>query len=325
MLRPKISCTPSFAALARCASAAGGGRSFSFQLLTAISQIDVDELFTVIEQTQQMGIIVPSSEGPERPFTFKHELVRQTVLASISAPRRQRMHASVAAAIERLYPQAIRERAGEVANHLIKAGSFADRQKLVRWLTLAGKNALDIAAFVEARSSFRIALSHEAAMSAKERADLLANLATAESGLERWEAALAHWRESLEVSIGVGKRDLIGRSFSALTDALSFAGRFQDAIEIARRGLAYLEGDISVDRVLLLDGLSHALAWTEGYEPAHAALEEALGLASRLAAPKLVARLIGTRSLINFHFFRLWEAVDDGFQCGQMGGSGGPP
>ena len=47
------------------AAAAVIGRSFSFQLLTAVSQIDVDELFTVIEKAQQMGLIVPSSEGPE--------------------------------------------------------------------------------------------------------------------------------------------------------------------------------------------------------------------------------------------------------------------
>ena len=118
---------------------------------------------------------------------------------------------------------------------------------------------------------------------------------------------------------------MIGKSFSTLTDALIFAGRFEDAIEVARRGLAYLEGDVTVDRVRLLDGLSQALAWAEGYEPAQAALEEALGLASQLEAPKLVARLIGARSLINFHFFRLRAAVDDGFQCGQMGGSDGPP
>src|SRR4029077_5063182 len=52
------------------AAAAVIGRSFSFQLLTGISQVDVDELFTVIEKAQQMGIIVPSAEGPERPFTF---------------------------------------------------------------------------------------------------------------------------------------------------------------------------------------------------------------------------------------------------------------
>ncbi len=227
------------------AAAAVTGRSFSFQLLTEVSQIDVDELFTVLERAQRMGIIVPSSQGPERPFTFRHELVRQTLLAGISAPRQQRMHARVAAAIERLYPQATRERAGEMVNHLIKAGSFADEQKLVRTLILAGNTALGAAAFGEARSSFQIARSNQAVISAKEKADLLANLVTAETGLERWEAALANWRESLEASIGVGDRDLIGKSFSTLTDALIFAGRFQDAIEIARRGLAYLERDVT--------------------------------------------------------------------------------
>jgi predicted ATPase len=48
------------------AAAAVIGRSFSFQLLTAISQIDVDELFNVIEKAQRMGIVVPSSEGPRK-------------------------------------------------------------------------------------------------------------------------------------------------------------------------------------------------------------------------------------------------------------------
>ena len=79
------------------------GRSFSFRLLTAICKIDVDELFTIFEKAQQMGIIVANSEGPEKPFTFSHELVRQTLLAGISSPRRQHLHAGVADAIERLY------------------------------------------------------------------------------------------------------------------------------------------------------------------------------------------------------------------------------
>src|SRR6202030_431057 len=113
------------------AAAAVIGRSFSFQLLAEISRIDIDELFNVIEKAQQMGIVVPSAEGPERPFTFGHELVRQTLLAGISAPRQQRLHADVAEAIERLYPGAINERAGEIADHLLKAGSFADNPRLV--------------------------------------------------------------------------------------------------------------------------------------------------------------------------------------------------
>ena len=307
------------------AAAAVIGRSFSFKLLNAVCEKDIDELFTVVEKAQHMGVIVPSSEGPETPFTFAHELVRQTLLSDISGARQQQLHANVAAAIERLYPQAIEERAGEVANHLIKAGAFADEQKLVRNLTLAGNSALDAAAFEEARSSFQTALSHQAAMGAKERAELLARLARAESGLGRWDTALANLRESLEVNIGVGDTAMIGRSFSDLTDALILAGRFEQAVESARRGLAHLEGEVSVDRVRLLDGLSQALAWAEGYEPAHVALKEALGLASQLADPKLVARLVGVRSIVNFHFFRLSEAVDDGFECEQMGGADAPP
>ena len=86
------------------------GRSFSFRLLTAISEIDVDELFTVIEKVQQLGIIVTSSEAPDKPFTFSHELVRQTLLAGISTPRRQHLHAGVAHAIARLQGDAVDER-----------------------------------------------------------------------------------------------------------------------------------------------------------------------------------------------------------------------
>jgi predicted ATPase len=73
-----------------------------------------------------MGIIVASSEGSQKPFTFTHELVRQTLLAGISRPRRQQLHADVADAIARLHPDAVKERAGDIDDHLIKAGSFAD-------------------------------------------------------------------------------------------------------------------------------------------------------------------------------------------------------
>ena len=40
--------------------------------------------------------------APEKPFTFSYELVRQTLLAGISAPRRQLLHAGVADAIAQL-------------------------------------------------------------------------------------------------------------------------------------------------------------------------------------------------------------------------------
>jgi tetratricopeptide (TPR) repeat protein len=303
------------------AAAAVIGRSFSFKLLTAVCEINVDELFDVIEKAQKMGLIIPSSEGPETPLAFAHELTRQTLLAGISVLRQEQLHESVAAAIERLYPQAIKERAGEIANHLIKAGSFADERKLVRTLILAGNTALEAAAFEEARSSFQTALSHPTVISAKEKAELLARLATAHSGLERWDSVFANLRESAELYVGIGDRELIGKSFGDLTDALILAGRFPEAVETGRRGLSYLERDASIGRVRLLNGLSQALAWAQGYEPAHETLAEAMELASQLADTRLLTSVVGVRSIVNFYFFQLREAVADGFLCEQMGGA----
>jgi tetratricopeptide (TPR) repeat protein len=307
------------------AAAAVIGRSFSFQLLTATSQIDVDELFTAIEKAQQMGIIVPSSEGPEQPFTFAHELVRQTLLAGISAPRRQKLHASVADGIERLYPSAVNERSGELADHLLKAASFADDRRLVHYLTLAGQNALKAAAFEEARRNFRSALSHEGAVEARERADLLANLAMAERGLDLWDMVVANLHEALEIYFDLGNRKTIVRTVNELTEALFWAGRFQEATETAQRGLTYLPADVSADRARLFATLGQARAAAGEYEPASEALREALSIASQLSNSKLEAGLLSAQCIVNFHFFRLKEAAADGFRTEQLGGSDLPP
>ena len=307
------------------AAAAVIGRSFSFQLLTAVSRIDVDELFTVIEKAQQMGLIASSSEGPERPFTFGHELVRQTLLAGISIPRRQRLHARVADAIELVYPGAVNERVGEITDHLRKAGSFVDRQKLVRWLTLAGKSALKAAAFEEARRNFQSALSHKRAVDPRQRAGLLASLAMAERGLDQWDAAIAHLREVLEIYLNLDDREMIGRSFTELAAASIWAGRVQEATETARRGLAYLQAEVSADRARLFATLAQALAAAGVYQPADEALREALNIASQLSDPKLEARLLAVQSTINIQFFRLREIVTDGLLSKQLGGSDLPP
>jgi tetratricopeptide (TPR) repeat protein len=301
------------------------GRSFSFQLLTAISQIDVDELFTAIEKAQQMGIIVPSSEGPERPFTFAHELVRQTLLAGVSAPRRQHLHAGVAHAIERLCPDAVEERAGDIANHLLEAGSFGDGPKLVRYLTLAGKRALEAAAFEEARRNFRSALSHQGAVDPRQRADLLASLAMAERGLDLWDMVVANLHEALEIYVNLGDRKTIVRTVNESTEALFWAGRFQEATETAQRGLTYLPAEVSAGRARLFATLGQARAAAGEYEPASEALREALSIASQHSDSKLVAGLLGARCVVNFHFFRLKEAVADGFSSEQLGGSNLPP
>jgi tetratricopeptide (TPR) repeat protein len=298
------------------AAAAVIGRSFSFQLLTEISHLDVDELFTILENAQQMGVIVPSAEGPERPFTFAHELVRQTLLADISIPRQQRLHASVADAIERLHPDSVGERAGDIADHLVKAGSFADRRRLIHFLTLAGKGALAAAAYEEAVHSFRRSLSYLTEVDIRERADLLVSLAIAERGLERWEGSCGDLGEALDIYITLDDRRMIARSCTQLIGIFVWAGRPQEAIETARRGLSYLGADLSADRARLLAALGQAYGAAGSWEPANEVLNEALNLASHLGDPRLAARLHGARSTVDYQFLRLEEAVANGEKAG---------
>ena len=300
------------------------GRGFSFRLLTEVSQVEVDELFTVIEKAQRMGIVVPSAEGPENPFTFAHELVRQTILAGVSAPRKQQMHAGVADAIERLYPRFVSERAGEITEHLLKAGTFADVRKLVRYLVLAGKNALEAAAFGEAGRSFRSALSYQGAIDPREKADLLASLAMTELSLERWDSAVGDLREVLDIYTNLGDRERIGSSFAELTDAFIWVGRFREAAETARRGLDYLGSDVSANRARLLAAIAQASAASAGRQSACAALHEALEIASKLSDSKLEARVLGARSIVNMHFFRLKESAEDGLLSEQLAGAEAP-
>jgi len=164
-------------------AAAAIGRSFSFPVLESLlEQEKAEDLLTALEEAQRIGLIVSSVEGPEALFTFAHELVRQTLLAGFALPRRQRLHLQVAEAIERVHAGAVHERAGEIAHHLVKAGSLADIEKLVHYLTLAEKHGLEAAAYEDALRQFQFTLSHGDAIDSRQRAHLLSDLAMAERG-----------------------------------------------------------------------------------------------------------------------------------------------
>src|SRR5260370_38916007 len=109
---------------------------------------------------------------------------------------------------------AVNERTGEITEHLLKAGSFVDRQKLVRWLTLAGKSALDAAAFGEARRNFRSALSHHGAVGARETADLLPSPAMADRGLDLWDMGVADPHAAPEIYVNPGETEAIWRTIN---------------------------------------------------------------------------------------------------------------
>jgi len=250
--------------------------------------------------------------------------VRQTLLRGIALPRRQRLHGSVARAIARLHPRAAHERAGEIADHLLKAGAFADPRELLNALMLAGKAALEASAFEEAHRAFESALAYQEDQPIV-RAEVLSAMATADHGLGRVDEALVHGSEAIEIYVGTGDRELIGRSFTDVTDGLMWARRYRKVIKIGSRGLSLLEGDRSAYRVRLLCQVALITAAAGGYEAARDGFTEAMALAQELGDAALTVRVLSDRAVFHYYFFRLEDTVADGRAAEEASTLPGPP
>ena len=134
------------------------GRSFTFALLETATGIEAEQLLELVEEAERAGLISSRLRYPDAQFKFAHELIRRAVLDDLSVARRQRLHLSVAGAIEQLYPNALEDQAEDLAHHLWNAGVAAPASKTIRYLQVAGTKAVQAAANVEAINHFRKAL-----------------------------------------------------------------------------------------------------------------------------------------------------------------------
>ena len=97
------------------------------------------------------GLIFRRGSPPEATYTFKHALVQDTAHDSLLKSRRQQLHARIAEAIERLYPETASNQPQLLAQHYAEAG-FAERSAKA-WLQ-AGRLASSRSASQEAAIQF---------------------------------------------------------------------------------------------------------------------------------------------------------------------------
>jgi hypothetical protein len=76
---------------------------FGFKLLQMLQgHTTLDDLLIALEQGQRMGLSVTTADGQDASFAFAHDLMRQTLLATISVPSRQLLHLRAAETLERV-------------------------------------------------------------------------------------------------------------------------------------------------------------------------------------------------------------------------------
>lgn len=173
------------------AAAAVVGKVFSFDLLAAISGSTEDQLFDALEEAEHIKLIEEVPGGGVARYGFIHEQFRQTLLSEFSLPRRQRLHLTVADALEATVRPGAQPAVADVAYHLELAGSASPPERTARALMASARQALDALAFEDAMRSLERAADHVEHVDRDLWAGALAMQASALRGAGRVDDALA--------------------------------------------------------------------------------------------------------------------------------------
>jgi class 3 adenylate cyclase/tetratricopeptide (TPR) repeat protein len=282
------------------------GRKFTHDVLQAVGGLESVELLDAIEAAEHAQVIVEESARGAAGYCFAHELFRQTLLAGVSTPRRQRYHLQVADALERLRDGAPELAAAEIAHHLLQSG-VADPARTARHLALAGDLAQGAAAFEEALRAYEQALELPS-IAVPARADLLLRLARSRESLGHWEEAIAAWSEALALLEDMAETKRAAELCWDMVAHLMWAYRFSDALEIAERGLrAAGEGP---ERAPLLAIAALALVCSGRYQEAAAHMTDGARRAEVEGDPRALALVWECEASYHGLLMRLPETID---------------
>jgi predicted ATPase len=127
------------------------GRTFSNELLRAVSPWDEERLQHALAQLVEAELLYQRGVPPEMTYAFKHALIQETAYQSLLKSKRQQYHSQTAQVLEELFPEVTTTQPELLAHHYTEAGLLA--QALPYW-QCAGQRAVERSANGEAVSHF---------------------------------------------------------------------------------------------------------------------------------------------------------------------------
>jgi DNA-binding NarL/FixJ family response regulator len=264
------------------------GAPVSFDQMLEISGIESSELATLIDDLCNARILV-ESRGPETPtLGFAHPLLQQVLYDSLGSGRRRMLHARIGDALEKFYGPRAPSHAGELALHFTRSGSA--RTKAVRYLSHAGRNALEKYANREAANFLGSALEQTEQLqeTMNGREEIIRDLARTLQRLGRYDQALPLWEQAREAAIARGDHPALASIEYRAGLALFWSGRFDEALEHFDAGIAAGAEKSGALRLHLAKAM--CLQELARLDAARGEMHKALEVAGETRVPGLLAR-----------------------------------
>ncbi|HUR77611.1 MAG TPA: AAA family ATPase [Acidimicrobiales bacterium] len=292
------------------AAAAVVGRAFPFRLLEIIGDLPVNDLVDVVDEAEAAQVLVSEERDGEVVFSFAHELIRQTLLSSLSVLRRQRMHLKIADALEKLDENAVVTRAQEIADHLLKAGASADRGRLIERLTTAAERAQAGAAF---ETTLRLTDDAMALLDELDHAQLGSMLELrghALRALGRFQGSIDAWNRAVDHYIADDEINEAARVFWIMGVCQIWLGQMTEAFVTSNRAVQVV-GDIKTpERLLVSSGYGGLMSFLD-YDQAVEAIDDAIASVGDAADDRSLGIAMWSRCIAQWNWSRLPECEVD--------------
>jgi class 3 adenylate cyclase/predicted ATPase len=131
------------------------GREFPVSLVRQVLSQPDEELYRLLSALQNKEFLYEQPVFPEVEYFFKHALTQEVAYNSVLHERRKAIHERTAQAIETLYRATLDDHYSELAHHYTRSGKT---EKAVEYLHLAGQQAVQRSAYVEAITHLTTAL-----------------------------------------------------------------------------------------------------------------------------------------------------------------------
>jgi class 3 adenylate cyclase/tetratricopeptide (TPR) repeat protein len=299
------------------AAAAVIGKGFSFELLRSLPGIDERQLLDAIDAAEAARLIVTASSGRDIEYSFAHDLIRKTLLDTLSLPRRQRIHADVADAIGRSCGNDPNARITDIAYHLYQAGAAVDATRTVDYLVRAGDLAMNASAYEEAHRTYENALSL-AGDDKPVLGKLLYQLGFAHRSLFKPEAALKSWRQALTIFEELGENEEVGRLCWEIAYQEAWSSRWAEALEMAQRGLSNLGAHDTLDRKRMT-GLAGAIVSLAGsHDEGESMIDDAIAHMDETVDGRTRGLALTAKAIHHIAWANPAAAIEVGFKAAEL-------